>query len=273
MGIGADIEKRGHVTGFREELEKLAASPEEFFAWFNNATNADLAFVQGAWDFACHIAPPLNGLVENADQATALEIGHGGGRILAAASRAFGRVIGIDIHDQNELVASELKERGIENALLLKGDGATFPLPDASVDFVYSFIVFQHLEKINTFNQYFAEIARVLKPGGVGVIYFGRWMRHSFERSSPIALWIDRLLENFAMPAGYLELSARVNETNLRVTLKHARNIVERHGLILEATHTSYRGLPARRGRYGGQHGISFRKPLATPDPKQDLPK
>lgn len=263
MGIGSDIEKRGHVLGFREELAKIADSPDDFFAWFNNAPSADAAFIQGAWDFACHIAPPLCGLVKSPGEATALEIGHGGGRILAAASHAFSRVIGVDIHDQNELVAQELKNRGVANALLLKGDGGSLPLPDGAVDIVYSFIVFQHLERIEAFDRYFAEISRVLKPGGAGIVYFGRWMRYSFERTQPAYLWLDLLLENIAMPSGYLQLPARVNETNLRVSLRHARMILARHGLIPAGTYISSRGIPARRDHFGGQHGIAFRKPDA----------
>lgn len=260
MGIGAEIEKRGHVQGFREELAKLAESPAEFFAWFNNAPTGEAAFIQGAWDFACYIAPPLCGLVANPGTATALEIGHGGGRILAAAAQAFGRVIGVDIHDQNELVSRELSGRGIQNALLLKGDGRVIPVPDASIDVVYSFIVFQHLEKIEAFENYFAEISRVLKPGGVGIIYFGRWMRFSFEQQNAFWLKLDHFLERFAMPSGYLELPARVNETNLRVSLRHVLRILRRQGLKLAGTFTSYRGLPARRGCFGGQHGVSFIK-------------
>jgi SAM-dependent methyltransferase len=46
-------------------------------------------------------------------------------------------------------------------------DGTFSHLPDASLDFVFSFIVFQHVPERAPIRRYVEEAARVLKPGGV----------------------------------------------------------------------------------------------------------
>ncbi len=49
-------------------------------------------------------------------------------------------------------------------------DGQTYPLEDASTDFVFSYIVFQHMPDTATVRKNFEEIARVLVAGGVAKI-------------------------------------------------------------------------------------------------------
>ena len=146
MPTGKEVETRGHIVGFREEISKAAASSDdEFFTWFASAKDKDAAFVKGSWDFTIHIALPASRFLSKPEDKVALEIGHGGGRILAAASRHFKNVIGIDIHDHNQKVESELKQRGVSNFRLIKTDGREIPLENASVDFVYSFMTFKNI--------------------------------------------------------------------------------------------------------------------------------
>jgi SAM-dependent methyltransferase len=108
--------------------------------------------VNGAWDFAIHIATPeVRFHLGNPHEKVALEIGCGGGRLLAAASQYFRRVIGLDIHTRLDWVRQHLAGRGIQNCDVIRGDGATIPVPDHSVDFVYSFIVLHHLQSFEAF--------------------------------------------------------------------------------------------------------------------------
>ena len=129
MVTGKKIETRGHVVGFREEISKAAASTDdEFFTWFNGAKDKDTAFIRGSWDFMVHIALPSSKFLSAPEERVALEIGHGGGRILAAASRCFKNVIGVDIHENNEKVGNELIKRGIDNFRLIKTEGKEIPV-------------------------------------------------------------------------------------------------------------------------------------------------
>lgn len=261
MPVGQEIETRNHITGFREEIARVAdASSSDFFTWFNNAESKEAAFVRGSWDFMLQIAAPAAPYLRTPEQKVALELGHGGGRLVAAAARSFHHVIGIDIHDHNQLVEDELHARGIHNFELIRVSGREIPLEDASVDFVYSYIVLQHVERYEIFESYLREVYRLLRPNGVAVLYFGRKYRFSINRSSRLLYWADRLLEPFMLPKGYKEIPARVNETNLQISLSHARKVARKIGFLLLADLVSNKNVPDGIRLYGGQNGLVLAK-------------
>jgi len=261
MATGKEVEKRGHIVGFREEISKAAASSDdEFFTWFNSASDKDAAFVRGTWDYMIHIALPASQFLSKPEEKIALEIGYGGGRILAAASKYFMNVIGIDIHDHNEKVESELKQRGIRNFRLIKTDGREIPLENASVDFVYSFIVLQHIEKYYIFKEYIKETYRVLTTNGIAVLYFGRKCLLSTNRSSIFLYLIDRFIERILLPKGFQELPTRVNETNLLVSLSQAKSLARRTGFKVLSDLVSHKNVPDGINLFGGQNGLVLRK-------------
>lgn len=261
MATGQQIETRGHVVGFKEEISKAAdANDNTFFTWFDAARDKDTAFVRGSWDFALHMAQEFAPHISHPEEKVIMEIGHGAGRILAAASRAFKHAIGVDIHENNEKVAQELNARGIENFTLFQSDGKTLPVPDASVDCVYSFIVMQHLEKIEVFEAYLREVYRVLNPGGVAVLYFGRKYKQSINRDSKLRYLWDKWMEGIRMPKGYEELPAKVNMTNLRVSLSYATKQAKAFGFTVHKELVSKKTVPDGVNLYGGQNGLVLKK-------------
>lgn len=163
-----------HNAEWRKKIQMLEGDEDKFFGYFDTANSVREGLIQGAWDYSTHIVKPQVAQLLGAPfSATALEIGFGGGRLLAAASRHFNKVIGVDIHDSFDSVRRLLSAEGVQNFELLKGDGKKLPVPDASIDFVYSFIVFQHLPFVSVLQNYLAEIHRVLKPGSPAILYFG----------------------------------------------------------------------------------------------------
>ena len=96
---------------------------------------------------------------------TVLDLGSGAGYDLLVAAKAVGeggRVIGVDMTDAM-LAAARENTRRHENVELRKGIIEDLPVEDASVDWVISNCVINlSPEKARVF----AEIARVLKPGG-----------------------------------------------------------------------------------------------------------
>lgn len=261
MACGDKIENRSHIVGFQEEIGKASAvSRDSFLTWFDHAKDGDAAYVRGAWDFSCHIAAPLVGLLKKPEDCTVLEIGSGGGRLLAAAARHFASAIGVDIHERNDLVAAELKSRGISNATLLRGDGKSLPVGDGSVDVVYSFIVLQHVEKFTIFESYIREAARVLKPGGLAVVYFARWQWVSHLKPGQWRILADRMIERVRLPSGYEERPAVVNEINLVVTRSKAIHVAENAGFAVVKTLTSRRRVPDDARLPGAQHGLVLRR-------------
>ncbi|MFA7342783.1 MAG: class I SAM-dependent methyltransferase [Terrimicrobiaceae bacterium] len=260
MAGGDKIETRSHILGFREEISKASSvSRDRFLTWFDDAKDGDTACTRGAWDFSCHIAAPLTGLLKSPAECTAIEIGSGGGRVLAAAARHFKTVIGVDIHEHNDLVRAELDARGIKNATLLRGDGKSLPVGDGAADVVYSFIVLQHVEKFSIFGAYVHEAARVLKPGGLAVLYFGRWQWLSRLKPGSWRIHADRLLERIRLPAGFEETPAVVNEINLRVSLPKAKAVAKSAGFEVLKTLTSRRRVPDDALLPGAQHGLVLR--------------
>jgi ubiquinone/menaquinone biosynthesis C-methylase UbiE len=261
MGTGRNVETRGHVVGFKEEIGRTAdLSAEAFLTWFDDAADSEESFVRGAWDFTIHIAQPLAPYLCMPEKKTVLEVGHGAGRILASAARHFGEAIGIDVHDRNDLVRGELAARGVGNVRLLETDGRGIPLPDASVDVAYTFIVFQHIERIAIFESYLREIHRALRRGGVAMIYFGRWNHWSLARRSPLFYAADRISERLLLPHGYREMKAPVNHTNLIITLGHAVHLARAAGFEILDRVVSRKHVPDGTMLYGGQHGLVLRR-------------
>jgi ubiquinone/menaquinone biosynthesis C-methylase UbiE len=254
-----------HIVGFRDEIARASADTDEFFGWFNNQSSFEEAYFSGGWDFAWHVATPVSRHLHKAVTAEgglcALEIGCGGGRLLAHAARMFPRVIGVDIHDQLDLVGLKLRELGITNVDLRQGDGRCLPCADGQVDVVYSCIVLQHVETLTRLRGYLQETFRVLKPGGLAMLYVGRLRTWSTHRDSKLRLACDLILERVRMPRGYEELDAPVNSTNLRVTRPFMRSLVRDAGFVPLMTNVSRRRVPHETGHFGGQHGFLVRKP------------
>lgn len=248
-----------HITGFSSEINKARKESSQcFFNFFDSKGTVNQVFVKGAWDFAIHIVKPLSQIIFSPHKLTALEVGHGGGRLMASAASYFKHVYGVDIHSENELVEAELKSRGVRNSSLLKSDGCNIPLPNESIDIVYSFIVFQHLEKISIVKNYIDEISRVLSPGGVGILYYGRYRRFSLCTQKQWRFFLDLLSESILHPKGYKEFPAKVNSTNLYISRHHMKKMLATCGLSFHNHLHSYR---PDYSSYGGQHGIIFTKP------------
>lgn len=89
--------------------------------------------------------------------AVVLEHGCGVGRVLQYIDAP--RRIGLDVSPS---FLEEAARHGLETLL---SDGITIDLPDQSVDFVFSIMVFQHLDRADH-PERLREIRRVLKPDG-----------------------------------------------------------------------------------------------------------
>lgn len=96
-----------------------------------------------------------------------LEIGCGVGRMTRMLSRIFGHVTGVDVSE--EMIRQARRNTAdLNNVSLVLGDGCSLEaVPDASLDFAFSFIVFQHIPTYSVIASYCKEVYRVLKPGGL----------------------------------------------------------------------------------------------------------
>lgn len=99
-----------------------------------------------------------------------LEIGSGLGYVMEAALAQYDprRMIGLDVAPSMiEKAKARLQRDGATDSRLefLAYDGMQIPLPDSSVDYVYSVAALQHVPKVYVYNL-FLEIKRILSPTG-----------------------------------------------------------------------------------------------------------
>lgn len=104
---------------------------------------------------------------------TCVEIGCGAGRMTRPMLETFEQVIGLDVAP----AMLELAQREAPTARFIQVSGTTIPLPDGSVDAVFTTHVLQHLPGLEAVAAYLAEAHRVLRPGG-------SLMAHTMLRSS-----------------------------------------------------------------------------------------
>jgi SAM-dependent methyltransferase len=106
-----------------------------------------------------------------------LEIGCGVGRLLVPLSERIAMVRGVDI----SLVMVEKSREycaGRKNVRVELTDGSLRTIQSRSIDFAFSFIVFQHIPDRAPIQAYVREVARCLRQGGLFRFQIdGRWER------------------------------------------------------------------------------------------------
>jgi ubiquinone/menaquinone biosynthesis C-methylase UbiE len=100
-----------------------------------------------------------------------IEIGCGAGRVTRALAKVFGKVCAVDISPEMVRQATlALEDFPQAKAFQNNGRDLTVLNPyigDGEADFAFSTIVFQHIPSYEVIESYVAEIARLLKPGGL----------------------------------------------------------------------------------------------------------
>lgn len=153
----------------RADWNERAKEDAHYYVAFGAREQDEAAFQATADEAVRAVESELKHFGPAADTHTmqALEIGCGPGRLLKPMSRHFGRIYGVDVSDEMIRLARE-RLRDIPNALVEATNGATLSqFPDDSLDFIYSYAVFQHIPSREVVLSYMREAGRVLKPGGI----------------------------------------------------------------------------------------------------------
>ena len=222
-----------------------------FQSWFNTSKDVNQVIVRGYWDLSIHIfTSKVCEYIENPEEKVALEIGYGGGRLLNAACSYFKEIIGIDIHDEQETVEAFLKAQGKNNFRLIKTSGRTIDVDSERIDFIYSFIVLQHLPSFDVFVSYIRETYRCLKPGGVAQLYFGKYSK------------LNKKDQRLYLKQGYKEIpEAPVNQTSLVIRESKVEQLCKAIGFKVVETGTSYKRVPdGYSKKIGGQSYVTLLK-------------
>ena len=244
MRAGRSVPDPAHVDRYSAAISAARRGGESSFQnWFDRAESADAAVVQGYWDFAARIiTPTVAELLEGRGELHALEIGCGGGRLLNAACSCFRTVVGIDVHGDLDYVDAFLRGLGRTNFRLARTGGEVLSAEDASLDFVYSFIVLQHLATWANLVSYLEETYRCLKPDGVAQLYFGR-------------------LRPLKRPLrGYEEIDSAVNQLSLLVSPRRMKRAARSLGFRVVDSGASHKRGPGAGRRRGAQGYVTLLK-------------
>jgi glycosyltransferase involved in cell wall biosynthesis/SAM-dependent methyltransferase len=139
-----------------------------------------------------------------------LEIGPGGGRWTEVLQRRAKHVHVVDVSEQ----AIALCRQRFQNCLNVEyhvGNGNTLPLANTSVEVIWSYDVFVHINPLDARN-YFREFARILKPGGKAVIHHpGSSKSRKYREGAWRSDLTDTMVLDFARENG-LEVVFRTQE-------------------------------------------------------------
>jgi len=161
----------GVVSRMRGDWDRRAEEDHKLHIATGHAGSEETFRASGVQDLDAIV---LDGVALDAS-AEILEIGCGVGRLLVPLAERVAVAHGVDI---SPVMIGKSKEyaSSAPNVRTALTDGTFSQLPDASLDFVFSFIVFQHIPERAPIRRYVEEAARVLKPGGVFRFQVdGRW--------------------------------------------------------------------------------------------------
>jgi SAM-dependent methyltransferase len=152
----------------RSDWNRRAREDVHFYVAFGRRSQEEQEFLASAAEVTSALEAEFSRLPPSGpENRSALEIGCGPGRLMRPMSRHFGEIHGVDISDEMvRLACDQLKD--IPHAhVLVTPDSSLGMFRDGSFDFVYSYIVFQHIPNRDVVLNYLREAGRVLKPGGL----------------------------------------------------------------------------------------------------------
>ena len=149
----------------REEWNDRAQRNWRRAIWAEASDSEESFRASGARDYRKYVEPFLSLQGIDPSGLTALEIGAGVGRVSEFLCQNFRALVAVDI--SKAMLSIGRKRFKAENMLWLCNDGRTLKaVADASVDFVFSYGVFQQFPDPATTTGYLKEAGRVLKAGG-----------------------------------------------------------------------------------------------------------
>jgi len=152
-----------------------------------------------------------------------IEVGCGAGRMTASFARRFASVYALDISEEMQNLAKQ-HLAGFLNIQWVLGEGTNLSaIPSESVDFVFSYLVLQHLPAEDLAMAYVREMLRVLKRGGLLLFQFN-------SAKHPTMNWKGRLTWGTV-------------DTLWALNLKHvSRAVARRLGVDPETVGKNWRG-------------------------------
>jgi ubiquinone/menaquinone biosynthesis C-methylase UbiE len=154
----------------------------------------------GEEDYAKFVAPVLERCKIASTGKVMAELGCGAGRMTPSFAKRYQGVLALDLSSEMLQRAREIHAE-TKNVLWLRVEGANLAcLANASADFVFSYLVLQHLPGEELVFSYIREMLRVLRPGGAFLFQFNGTDKPTMNLSGRLAwglvdaLWSAKLL-------------------------------------------------------------------------------
>lgn len=160
--------KTESIFSSKSKWDELAKENAEYYIWSDKKDPSPKEFRNsGSRDYRKYIKEDdlLQEKLKILKTRIALEIGCGIGRITEFLGEDFEKVYGVDI--SSEMIRRAKGRLPGAKFVFIENDGLTVPLESESIDFVFSFIVFQHMPSFKTVESNFKEANRVLKRNGI----------------------------------------------------------------------------------------------------------
>ena len=146
----------------RAEWNERATEDAHYYVAFGRREQDNEEFVSTAADIVRALETELKRIPT---ARRALEIGCGPGRLLRPMSRHFEEIHGVDISD--EMIRRAQSNLAAHPNAHPRQASDLSHFENDSLDFIYSYAVFQHIPSGEVVFNYLREVARTLKPGGI----------------------------------------------------------------------------------------------------------
>jgi len=156
----------------RDWDERARKNAFHYIASWRKEWDLDSFLASGEEDFQRLVVPALARCGLPASGQRLLELGCGAGRMTHSFARRFARVYAFDL-SREMLARARQIHSARKNILWLLGNGSDLScVASGSMDFVFSYLVLQHLPEETLVFQYIREMLRVLRPGGAILFQF-----------------------------------------------------------------------------------------------------
>jgi SAM-dependent methyltransferase len=203
-----------------------------YIASWKKDWNIDSFLASGGKDYAALVSPVLKRCGISANGEVMVELGCGAGRMTPSFARRYSRVVALDLSAEMLQRARQIHAEQ-QNILWLRVGGADLAcLRSGSADFVFSYLVLQHLPTEDLAFGYIRELLRVLRPGGAFLFQFNGSHKPTMNLRGRLAwgavdaLWSARLVSFSRAAARLLGLDPAAGGKSWRGVAIEAARIV-----------------------------------------------
>jgi ubiquinone/menaquinone biosynthesis C-methylase UbiE len=166
----SDNDLQSALHSMRDDWDSRAReNARHYIATLRDEWDDETFFASGEQELANQVLNDMGNICQGREPGSmrVLEIGCGAARVTRALARVFGEVHAVDI--SSEMIARARAALSTQpNAFVYLGNGMDLSvIPNVPFDFVFSRYVFQHIPILNIIENYFKEVARLLRPGAL----------------------------------------------------------------------------------------------------------